>query len=97
MHYSFAEKTHSSAAASAAREVPFAHCRLDSDRTPDGGSGAESTWYLGDLINDLKQASKLIGRGIRTDVNRITDARRFPSVGVEPACRGHADSFHQDA
>ena len=42
---------------------------LNSGRAPDGGSGPESTWNLGDLVNDLKQVSKLIGRGIRTDVD----------------------------
>ena len=68
-----------------------------SGRTPDRGSSPESTWNLGDLVNDLKQVSKLTGRRIRTDVYRITDARRFPGAGIEPACRAHADSFHLDA
>jgi hypothetical protein len=70
---------------------------LDSCHTPDGGSGPESTRNLGDLVNDLQQVSKLIGRGISTDVDRIANARRFPGAGVEPACRAHADSFHLDA
>ena len=70
---------------------------LDSGRPPDGGSGSEGTWNLGDLVNDLKQVSKLIGRGIGTDVDRITDARGLPGVCIKPACRGHADSFHLDA
>ena len=69
----------------------------DSGRTPDRGAGPESTWNLGDLVNDLKQVSKLTGRRIRTNVYRITDARRFPGAGIEPACRAHADSFHLDA
>ena len=69
----------------------------DSGCTPDRGSGPESTWNLGDPVNDLKQVSKLTGRRIRTDVYRITDARRFPGVGIEPARRAHADSFHLDA
>ena len=69
----------------------------DSGCTPDRGSGPESTWNLGNLVNDLKQVSKLTGRRIRTNVYRITDARRFPRVGIEPACRAHADPFHLDA
>jgi hypothetical protein len=36
---------------------------LDSGRTPDGGSGPEITWNLGDLVNDRGQVSKLIGKG----------------------------------
>ena len=65
--------------------------------TPDRGAGPESTWNLGNLVNDLKQVSKLTGRRIRTNVYRITDARRFPGAGIEPACRAHVDSFHLDA
>ena len=63
----------------------IAHGGHDSGRTPDRGSGPESTWNLGDLINDLKQVSKLTGRRIRTNVYRITDARRFPGAGIKPA------------
>ena len=33
---------------------------------------------------------QLTGRRIRTNVYRITDARRFPGAGIEPACRAHA-------
>jgi hypothetical protein len=68
----------------------------DSGCTPDGDSGPQSTRNLGDPVNDLKQVSKLTGRRIRTDVYRITDARRFPGAGIEPARRAHADSFHPD-
>lgn len=61
---------------------------LDSGRPPDGGSSSGSTWHLGELVNDLKQVRNLIGRDIRTDIDRITDARGLPGVGIEPACRG---------
>ena len=72
----------------------IAHGRARLRSHADRGAGPESTWNLGDLVNDLKQVSKLTGRRIRTNVYRITDARRFPGAGIEPACRAHADSFH---
>ena len=45
---------------------------------------------------DLEQVSEL-GRGIGTDVNRITDAGGIPGARIKPACRRHAGSFHLDA
>ena len=90
-------RTYSLAAAGAARRRRSPTAGPGSGRPPDGGSGSESAWNLGDLVNDLKQVSKLIGRGIGTDVDRITDARGLPGVCIKPACRGHADSFHLDA
>ena len=55
------------------------------------------TWNLSNLVTDLKQVSKLTGRGIRTEVDRVSSTGGLPGAGIEPACRGHTDSFHLDA
>jgi hypothetical protein len=55
-----------SAAAGAAWGESLAHAGLGSGRPSDSGSGPDGTWNLGDLVNDLKQVSKLTGKRIRT-------------------------------
>jgi hypothetical protein len=90
-------RTNAHAAADAAWGESLADTGLGSGRPPDSGSSPDGTWNLSDLVNDLKQVSKLTGRGIRTDVDRVSDPGGLPGAGIEPACRGHTDSLHLDA
>ena len=48
---------------------------------PDRGSRPESTWNLGDLVNDLKQVSKVTGRRFHAS-SRLAFAFDTPRMSV---------------
>ena len=70
---------------------------LSSVDPPDRSYGSYGLGNLGHFVNDLEQVSKLTGGRIRTDLDRVVDARRPPGSGVEPARRGHPDPFQLDS
>lgn len=81
----------------AAECCPGISMRFGSGTASDDGSGPDSTWNLGDLVHDREQAVELIGGYRRIHFDRVADACRRPSAGVELACRGHANAVQLDA
>src|SRR6516225_2330842 len=68
-----------------------------SSNPSDGGSDSDGTGNLSDLVHNLEQVSKLIGRSIGADLNRVVDTRGLPGFSVEPARRGHPDPSQFDS